>query len=171
MPMVQGRSAQLRRTFEELPEGTGKDFVRMLASNLLREGGSMEDAMEQALTEAAPLFPEMMLVVRCRQDRPFERSDVFMIEETAMVAMEFRQEILEWREALASGEIVKGKGKGKGAPRNGYSVPSMAAAAFNAQPSDGESEPSSDEEEAVPSGKGVGKGFTAFSGKGRRMSD
>ena len=147
MPMVQGRSAQLRRTFEELPEGTGKDFVRMLASNLLREGGSMEDAMEQALTEAADLFPEMLLVVRCRQDRPFERSDVFMIEETAMAAMELRQESIDWRAALASGEIVKGRGKGV--------TP----------------EPSSDEEEAAPSGKGSGKGFTAFSGSGHRMSD
>ena len=112
MPMVQGRSAQLRRTFEELPEGTGKDFVRMLASNLLREGGSMEDAMEQALTEAAPLFPEMMLVVRCRQDRPFDRSDIFFANQTAMAAMQLRQESIDWREALACGEIVKGKGKG-----------------------------------------------------------
>ena len=127
MPMAQGRSAQLRRAFEELPEGTGKDFVNIRASNLLREGGSMEDAIEQALTEATPLFPEMMLVVRCRQDRPFERSDMFMIQETATVAMELREQINEWQEALASGEIVKGKGKG--APRNGSS---MADAAFNA---------------------------------------
>ena len=127
MPMAQGRSAQLRRAFEELPEGTGKVFVRWRAQNLLRDGGSMEDAMEQALTDAASLFPEMMLVVRCRQDRPFERSDMFMIQETATVAMELREQINEWQEALASGEIVKGKGKG--APRNGSS---MADAAFNA---------------------------------------
>ena len=147
MPMVQGRSAQLRRTFEELPAGYGRDFVRGRADTLLRQGGSMEDAMEQALTEAARLFPEVMLIVRCKQDRPFERSDVFMIEETAMAAMELRQESIDWRAALASGEIVKGRGKGV--------TP----------------EPSSDEEEAAPSGKGSGKGFTAFSGSGHRMSD
>ena len=147
MPVVQGRSAQLRRTFEELPEGCGKDFVRMLASNLLREGGSMEDAMEQALMKAAEHFPEVMLIVRCKQDRPFERSDLFMIEEMAKFTMELRDESVAWYEALRSGEIVKGRGKGV--------TP----------------EPSSDEEEAAPSGKGSGKGFTAFSGSGHRMSD
>ena len=58
--MAAPNSAQLRTTFEAIPESLGKDFVRKRADNALRNGLSMEAALEEAMKESIELFPEVL---------------------------------------------------------------------------------------------------------------
>jgi len=141
-----------------MPEGYGKAFVRGRADNLLRAGNSMEDAMEQALCESFDHFPEIWVVPMCDQDRQWGSMDIALARAAAEAATELRQESIDWREALACGEIVKGKGKGRAA----FNRPSPDEESSNEESLDEEEE----EEEAIPSSN-----FTAFSGKGNRLSD
>ena len=112
MPVVPGVSARLRHCFEQMPEGYGKAFVRGRADNLLRAGNSMEDAMEQALCESFDHFPEIWVIPMCDQDRQWGPMDIALARAAAEAATELRQESIDWREALACGAIVKGRGKG-----------------------------------------------------------
>ena len=109
-------SAQLRRSFEEMPPGYCKDFVRGRADNLLREGHSMVDAMAKALAESLTYFPEVWVLMRGLQDRNWSPNDIQIALQSAAEAMDLRREAIDWRQAKAEerGEIVKGKGKGKG---------------------------------------------------------
>ena len=69
--------------------------------------------------------------------------------QSAVSAKIYHEEVLEWREALERGEIVKGKGKGKG--EEGIIFQGAA--------------------HAETKGKGKGKDFSPFSGEGRRLSE
>ena len=147
--MASSLSAQLRCTFEVMPSGRCKDFVRGRADNLLREGHSMEAALEKAFEESFTYFPEIWVIMRARQDLNWSVDDIQLAINSAVDAKTFHEEVLEWREALERGEIVKGKGKGKG--EEGIIFQGAAHAETN--------------------GKGKGKDFSPFSGEGRCLNE
>ena len=147
--MASSRSAQLRDIFEEMPPGDCKDFVRGRMNYLLRENHCMDAAMESAFEESVHIFPEIWVIMRGRLDGDWSEWDIERALECAGNAKIYHEEVVEWRVALERGEIVKGKGKGKG--EEGIMFQGAA--------------------HADTKGKGKGKDFSPFSGEGRRLSE
>ena len=150
--------------------------------------------MAKALAESLTYFPEVWVLMRGLQDRNWSPNDIQIALQSAAEAMDLRQEAIDWRQAMERGEIVKGKGKGKGeaihsedeemieitVTRNGNVVyqgidPDAMEAIL--QPgdvlnrADGQRIIFQGAAHVETKGKGKGKGFSAFSGKGRRLSE
>ena len=85
-------SAQLRQSFESLPQGYCKEFVRGRADQLLRQGQSMETAMQTAIFESFDHFPEVWVVIRAERTSPesWEPNDIGLAVRAAVAAMEVR---------------------------------------------------------------------------------
>ena len=105
--------------------------------------------MASAFEESIHYFPEIWVIMRGRLDGDWSEWDIERALESAVSAKIYHEEIIEWRLALERGEIVKGKGKGKG--EEGIMFQGAA--------------------HADTKGKGKGKDFSPFSGEGRCLSE
>ena len=79
-----------RRTFQMLPEGQCKMFVRQFADQLQRNGRNVEDAQTEAQRLSIEDFPETWVIIRGMQDRPWDANDIALAQRSAEIAVQLR---------------------------------------------------------------------------------
>ena len=99
----------LRQTFERMPEGICKRFVRASAEHLDEDGRII--GLAAALEQSLELFPETWVTMRGMQNRPWVQNDINLALRTAEVAAQLREEFFN---LLDAGSQSPPKGTGKG---------------------------------------------------------